>query len=117
MSGIERPTAQEKTRRLANASSQRVFSWAVGRAIPDNQSGYRLLSRRLIEALEGSREAGFEFEVEMITTCIRRSYHLAWVPIRTIYAGESSHIQPVRHVSHFLRVAWQARRTVREPLD
>ncbi|MGZ3587421.1 MAG: glycosyltransferase family 2 protein [Candidatus Limnocylindrales bacterium] len=109
--------AMPLTRRLANASSQRVFSWAVGRAIPDNQSGYRLLSRRLIEALEGSREAGFEFEIEMITTCIRRGYLLAWVPIRTIYAGAPSHIQPVRHVSHFLRVAWQARRTVREPLD
>ena len=105
------------TRRLANASSRRVFSWAVGRSIPDNQSGYRLLSRRLMEALAGSREAGFEFEVEMITTCIRRGYRLEWVPIRTIYAGEPSHIQPVRHVGQFLRVAWQARRTVHQPPD
>ena len=105
------------TRRLANSASQRVFSWAVGRSIPDNQSGYRLLGRRLMEALDDSREAGFEFEVEMITTCIRRGYRLAWVPIRTIYGGEPSHIQPVRHVSHFLRVAWQARRTVHLPPD
>jgi glycosyltransferase involved in cell wall biosynthesis len=105
------------TRRLANASSQRVFSWAVGLSIPDNQSGYRLLDRRLMADLATSREAGFEFEVEMITTCIRRGYRLEWVPIRTIYAGEPSHIQPLRHVSHFLRVAWQARRTVHRPPD
>ncbi len=105
------------SRRLANASSRRIFSWAVGRPVPDNQSGYRLLSRRLIEAILGSREAGFEFEVEMITTCIRRGYALAWVPIRTIYAGAPSHIRPLRHVGNFLRLAWRARKAVGLPLE
>jgi hypothetical protein len=41
---------------------------------------------------------------------------IEWVPIRTIYAGESSHIRPVHHVSNFLRVSREARRTVRTPL-
>jgi hypothetical protein len=63
-----------------------------------------------------SLETGFEFEVEMITTAIRAGMSIGWVPIRTIYAGETSHIRPVHHVSNFLRVAREARRTVRTPL-
>ena len=100
-------------RRLANELGRRAFSWAVGRDIPDNQSGFRLIARDLAQATLASDEAGFEFEVEVITTCIRRRGRIAWVPIRTIYAGETSHIRPIHHLAHFLRVVLQARRAVR----
>jgi glycosyltransferase involved in cell wall biosynthesis len=103
-------------RRIANELGTRTFSWAVGRHIADNQSGYRLIAAPLMRRLLDSRETGFEFEVEMITTAIRAGMAIDWVPIRTIYAGESSHIRPVHHVSNFLRVAREARRTVRTPL-
>ncbi|GAB4572668.1 MAG: glycosyltransferase family 2 protein [Anaerolineae bacterium] len=101
-------------RRISNTLGTWLFSWALGQSIPDNQSGYRLMSRRLMEAVLESQEQGFEFEVEMITTCIVRGYRLEWVPISTIYAGESSHIQPAKHLVNFLRVTWQARQTVRQ---
>ena len=103
-------------RRLANSLGRRAFSWAVGRDIPDNQSGYRLIYERLVVALLASRETGFAFEVEMITTCIRGGWPMAWVPIRTIYAGEPSHIRPFAHLASFVRVVREARRTVRLPL-
>jgi glycosyltransferase involved in cell wall biosynthesis len=103
-------------RRLANDLGQRTFSWAVGRHVPDNQSGYRLLVRRLVERLLESQESGFEFEVEMITLAIRAGYTIEWLPIRTIYRGEPSHIRPWSHVTSFLRVAREARRTVGQPL-
>jgi glycosyltransferase involved in cell wall biosynthesis len=102
------------SRRVANELGGRAFSWAVGRPIPDNQSGYRLVTRRLMEATLGSRERGFEFEVEMIATAIRAGWAIGWVPIRTIYAGETSHIQSWRHLASFIRVVRAARRTVRE---
>ena len=104
-------------RRLSNQLGGLAFAWAVGRDIPDNQSGYRLVSRRLMEATLASDEAGFEFEVEMIVTCIRAGWEIAWVPIRTIYAGEPSHIQPWRHFTSFLGMVIKARRTVRLPLS
>ena len=102
------------SRRLANELGGRAFSWAVGRSIPDNQSGYRLVTRQLMEATLASRERGFEFEVEMIATAIRAGWPIGWVPIRTIYAGEASHIQPWRHLTSFIRVVRAARRSVRE---
>ncbi len=104
------------SRRLANSLGGRAFSWAVGRDIPDNQSGYRLIDRKLMVALLASRETGFAFEVEMITTCIRGGWPMAWVPIRTIYGGEPSHVRPLQHLASFVRVVRAARRTVRLPL-
>jgi glycosyltransferase involved in cell wall biosynthesis len=101
------------TRRISNTVGRAAFSWAVGRPIPDNQSGFRLIGRSLLEVLVDSSEPGFEFEVEMITTAIRRGDTIAWVPISTIYAGESSHIRPGAHLSNFVRVTLDARRAVR----
>ncbi len=96
-------------RRLANTLGRWSFSWAVAQPIPDNQSGYRLLTRRMMEATLASHEQGFEFEVEMIVVCLEQGYELAWVPIRTIYAGETSHISPLHHARQFSRVVWQTR--------
>ena len=103
-------------RRLSNVLGGRAFSWAVGREIPDNQSGYRLVSRRLAEATLASDEPGFAFEVEQITTCIRMGGSIAWVPVRTIYAGAPSHIRPLAHLREFVRIVRRARHDVRTPL-
>ena len=105
--------AMPVVRRASNTIGGWAFSWAVGQSVPDNQSGYRLIGRRLIPLLLDSTERGFEFEVEMITTCIRSGLILAWVPIRTIYGDEASHIQPWTHFTNFVRVVRQARRDVR----
>lgn len=99
-------------RRATNTFGTWVFSWAVGQYIPDNQSGYRLLSRRMLEATVNSRETDFEFEVEMIVTCVKQGFQLAWVPIRTIYGDEKSHIKPLHHVVHFFRIMYKSWRTI-----
>ncbi len=101
-------------RNVSNTFGRWLFSQALGQPVRDNQSGYRLISRRLMEATLDSREAGFEFEVEMIVTCVRRGYTLAGVPIRTIYAGQGSHIKPVPQTIHFFRVVWQTWRVMRK---
>jgi glycosyltransferase involved in cell wall biosynthesis len=109
--------AMPPVRRLSNLLGRIAFSWAVGREIPDNQSGYRLVSRRLATATLASDEPGFAFEVEQITTCIRMGGAIGWVPIRTIYAGAPSHIRPLAHLREFVRIVRQARRDVREPFS
>jgi glycosyltransferase involved in cell wall biosynthesis len=105
------------SRRVANELGTATFSWAVGRPIADNQSGYRLVARPLLPLLLDSAERGFEFEVEMITLAIRAGLVIDWVSIPTIYEDQGSHIRPVAHVTNFLRVAWQARRSVGRPID
>ena len=100
-------------RRLANTIGRWSFSWALGEPVRDNQSGYRLLSVRMVKAVLNSQEQGFEFEVDMIVECVQRGYRLEWVPIRTIYAGEKSHINPLEHSLNWIRIVWQTRQRVR----
>jgi glycosyltransferase involved in cell wall biosynthesis len=95
-------------RRVSNTLGRYMLSWALGQSIPDNQSGYRLVSRRLAQDTLTSQESGFEFEVEMVIRCIRMGYTLDWVPISTIYADEKSHISPLKHVVNYFRITLQA---------
>lgn len=100
------------TRRVANTLGRWSFSWALGQPVQDNQSGYRVLSRRMAAAVLGSQEQGFEFEVEMIVTCVQRGYRLEWTPIRTIYGDQGSHIDPWTHMRNWVRMVRQTRRAV-----
>lgn len=100
-------------RRMSNTIGRWSISRAVGRDIPDNQSGYRMLSRRLVESMLESGESGFEFEVDMVLLCLRRNWPMAWVPIRTIYEGKGSHISPIDHVVQFFRMVRKARQAAR----
>ena len=102
-------------RRLSNNLGGLAFSWAVGR-YPRQPVGLPARVAALAEATLASEEHGFAFEVEQITTCIRMGGTIAWVPIRTIYAGAPSHIRPLAHLREFLRIVREARREVRTPL-
>jgi glycosyltransferase involved in cell wall biosynthesis len=102
-------------RRTTNTIGRWIYSLAVGQDIPDNQSGYRLVGRPLAELmLEDQSETGFELEVDMVTLCLKHRLGLAWVPIRTIYAGETSHIRYLHHLIHYFRVVFKARRIMRK---
>lgn len=107
-------SAMPLVRRLGNTIGGQLFSWAVGANVPDNQSGYRLISRRMMETMRSPAELGFEFEVEMIILCLQNGCSIGWVPIRTIYADEKSHISPLRHAAGFINVSLRARRLLRK---
>ena len=100
-------------RRAANWLGRKSLSWAMGRNILDNQSGFRCISRALMQDMVNSSQGGFEFEVEMILVCVQRGYNLEWVEIKTIYAGESSHINPVTHFVNYVKLVIRTRRTIK----
>jgi glycosyltransferase involved in cell wall biosynthesis len=111
--GARRFRRMPPVRRAANWLGTVTLSAALGRWIEDNQSGYRLVGRRLMAAMLDSREQGFSFEVEMIAVCLREGWPIGWIPVRTIYADERSHIRPGRHLREFLAVTGRARRIAR----
>jgi glycosyltransferase involved in cell wall biosynthesis len=100
-------------RRVSNWLGTVVLSGALGHWIADNQSGYRVIGRRLMEAMLESRDDGFAFEVEMIAVCLREGWRIDWLPIRTIYGDETSHIRPLRHLREFVAVTRRARAIAR----
>lgn len=84
-----------------------MLSKALGVSISDNQSGYRLLTQRLLSHLQLS-SVGFEMEVEMIAEAIRLGMPIAWVPIRTIYGiDKRSYFHPISDTGRFLRLVWR----------
>jgi len=101
-------------RNITNRIGTWSFSDAMQQSIPDNQSGYRLHSKRLLQEALESKEHGFEFEVEIILRCALKGYKISWIPIKTIYNQvQNSKISPLKHVWHFYRVVWQTRKIVR----
>jgi glycosyltransferase involved in cell wall biosynthesis len=97
-------------RKLANISGGWLFSWAVRKKIMDNQSGYRLMSKELVNVVLDSNEHGYEYEVEIIVRCIQSGLKLGWVPIETIYGDEVSHIRPFKHFKNFLTLVLKTRK-------
>lgn len=96
-------------RNLTNPFGSWLLSLIVGEGIPDNQSGYRLYGRRLIEALDFGT-AGFEFEVEVFGTAIQNDMRIEWVDIRTIYHTQTtSYFHPILDSGRFFGALWRAR--------
>jgi glycosyltransferase involved in cell wall biosynthesis len=102
----------------------RVGSWllslAMGVYIGDNQSGYRLISRRLLEQMEITT-GGFEMEVEMIWEAVRLGLPIAWVPVSTIYGiDKASYFHPIKDTLRFLKTVWRIwrkRKTANEKMS
>ena len=101
-------------RRIPNMIGKTLFSAAVGQVIPDNQSGYRMLDRALMERMLESTESGYHFEVEMIAICIAEGWDIEWVRIPTIYSDEVSKQNPFDQIFGFPKMCLKARRIVRE---
>ncbi len=97
-------------RRLSNTFSSGVISLLAGTRITDSQSGYRLLSARLLSRLKDSGGEGFDFESEMLIDAARTGLSYAEVPITCVYGDETSHYHPVRDSFQFFALV--ARKTV-----
>jgi glycosyltransferase involved in cell wall biosynthesis len=96
--------------RFANPIGTYLLSLALKHRIYDNQSGYRLHTRRLLEALD-LKATGFELEVEVIIQAVCKGMPIGWVDIRTIYdTGKVSYFHPLHDTLRFLRMVWHAYR-------
>lgn len=90
-------------RKATNYVTSAVVSMLAGRRVPDTQNGYRLvrLSHFKKFPLTTSR---YEIESEMIIRAGRAGGKIASVPVETIYAGETSFINPLVDTGRFLRM-------------
>lgn len=92
--------------RFGNRIGSFFLRFAMGRPIPDNQSGYRLLS---LDAMKKVRPTStrFEAEVEMLLRADFAGLTVGWVPIRTIYNEKKSHFRPVQDSLLFFKMTWR----------
>ena len=95
------------------AFSNSFGSWLLTRVLAapilDNQSGYRLYTKKLVDALDPTAE-GYEFEVEVIFQAVVKGLRIGWIPIRTIYGIDKvSYFHPLHDSIKFLSTVWKAR--------
>jgi len=100
------------------STANRIGSWMLsrilGQPIYDNQSGYRLYSRSLLQEFDLTR-AGFELEVEAIVQAVAGGHQIGWVDIETIYGIDKvSYFHPLRDTIKFLQLIWTVSRRKRE---
>ncbi len=88
-----------------NRTTSRVVSRLAGQAIPDSQSGFRILRVRVLEDVVGSLVTSrYDTESEILIRAARRGYRVAATAIESIYTGAVSHINPVVDTLRFLRL-------------
>lgn len=97
-------------RRVVNPFGSWLLSQALHTRIIDNQSGYRLYTRRLLENLNLT-STGFELEVEIIIQVVCKGMRIGWVDIQTIYdIDKASYFHPIKDTIRFLKMVAQAHR-------
>lgn len=98
------PEGMPWLRRVTNRVMSRLISWLCGTRLTDTQSGYRLVSKRVIDTITPVKD-NFEVESEILLKAARHGMVITEIPIRSIYAADhTSHIRPARDTLRFLRL-------------
>ena len=82
-------------RRFSNWLTSWLISILAGKRITDPQSGFRAVRGEKLAQLELKAER-YAIEHVMLLEAARKGFKIGEVPISTIYAGERSHIHPVK---------------------
>ncbi len=91
-------------RKASNGFSSLLISAIAGGRVTDSQSGYRLLSRRMMEFALGRVGGRFGLESELIIDALWAGMTYEEVPITCLYGDKKSHFHPVRDSFDFLRL-------------
>jgi len=96
-------------RKVTNRLTTFIGSHLVRHRLQDTQSGFRLISRDVLRAvnLEADR---YEMESELLVKASRAGFRIASVPIKTIYGDEVSKINPVADTLRFFRLFFRSLR-------
>lgn len=96
---------------LANKALTAIENTAFGMTLAEYHSGYMLYSRKALEAIPFEKLSGsFDFDLEMLVLARVKGLRIAEIAIPTIYAGEKSHLNPIRYGLDVLSVVRGYRR-------
>ena len=87
-------------RRRTNQFMSWLISVVCKQNIPDTQCGYRYISCKVLKEIRLVCK-DFEIESEVLIQASRKGFKVYAVPVKTIYSGEVSKINPVRDTIRF----------------
>ena len=83
---------------VANKTLTAIENWAFGMNLAEYHSGYMLYSRKALETIPFEKLSNsFDFDLEMLVLARVKGLRIVEIAIPTIYAGEKSHLNPVRY--------------------
>jgi glycosyltransferase involved in cell wall biosynthesis len=96
---------------LANKALTFVENRAFGMKLAEYHSGYMVYSRKAMETIPFEKLSNsFDFDLEMIVLAKVKGLRIAEIAIPTIYAGEKSHLNPIKYGFDVLSVVRAYRR-------
>jgi len=96
---------------VSNKALTAIENWAFGMKLAEYHSGYMAYSRRALDRIPfDSLSASFDFDLEMIVLARVQGLQIVEIAIPTIYAGEKSHLNPIKYGLDVLGVVWDYKR-------
>ncbi len=87
---------------LTNGFMSWLLSLVAKQRIPDTQCGFRLINKEVLEKIN-LRTSKYETESEILVQASRKGFKIYSIPVKTIYSGEVSHINPFIDALRFVR--------------
>ncbi|MBC8436258.1 MAG: glycosyltransferase family 2 protein [Candidatus Omnitrophica bacterium] len=91
---------------LLRLLTNKFMSWLISaiakQRIPDTQCGFRLIKKEVLERLK-LRTSKYETESEILIKAARAGFKVESVPIKSVYSGEKSKINPFVDTLRFVR--------------
>jgi glycosyltransferase involved in cell wall biosynthesis len=103
---MSRPKTMPWPRLLTNKFMSYLISKITKQKIPDTQCGFRLIKKAVLEKLD-LKTCKYETESEILIKGARLGFKIESVPIKTIYEGEKSQINPFVDTLRFIRYILQ----------
>jgi len=95
-----------------NYMMSKFISLMVKQCIPDTQCGFRLVKKELLEKIDLSTSK-YETESEVLIKAAHLGFKIESIPVKTIYSGAKSRINPFVDTLRFLR--FMIREFIRPP--
>ncbi|MBI3681134.1 MAG: hypothetical protein HY235_12150 [Acidobacteria bacterium] len=103
---------------IANKALTAIENRAFGLGLAEYHSGCMLYSSKTIASIPFSKLSNsFDFDLEMIVMARTRNLRIIEVAIPTIYAGEVSHLNPIRYGLQVLRIVRDYKRGKYDSLE
>jgi len=84
-----------------------MISVLAGQSVRDSQSGYRWISTEVLKKIR-LKSKRYDQEPELLIKAGRAGLKIDEVPIRTIYTGGKSFVNPLVDTARFIRLMWRS---------
>ena len=96
---------------VSNKCLTAIENWAFGMKLAEYHSGYMIYSRNAMEKIPFEKLSNsFDFDLEMLVLAHVKGLKIREIAIPTIYAGEKSHLNPIKYGFDVLSIVKEYRR-------